>query len=280
MHPDSLEPDWQQLAGAVLAPPLEVTKAQRKSLSSIGHLVEKFTAACDRLLAKANDGFMPDLQPWMSPLTDHGTCALRGDGLLVCALSMTAEKFQLAPLLLPAPQADTAVEFWKRSHPDKAQALPPLLSFEPSPVNSTLWPALLRLRPLRDFWERELRRSAVENLLDILPNAWLFDPAPLPPGAVIPGLELASWTELAALRKSLRRFVFSSVTGEADNHLSLDETIHHATRHPKILMELTAPTPETTTIFSLYNKNNARVDWLGAIALTHDGIHHHFHRIE
>lgn len=58
------------------------------------------------------------------------------------------------------------------------------------------WWALLRLPALRDFWIAELRASHHAHLLHIVPQAWLLDPAPLPPGAVIAGLELADWRHL------------------------------------------------------------------------------------
>ncbi len=279
MDPNSPEPEWL----TKLAPPLELKKAQRKSLASIGHLVVKFIAACDRLRAKVSDGFMPELQPWLHPLADIKPRMLIGDGLIVGALQPTAGKFQLYPVIHPAPQAATAVEIWKRVFQDKAHALPPLLPFAETSVNSPLWLALLHLRPLRDFWERELRRSTVDGLLDILPKAWLFDPAPLPPGAVIPGLEIASWSELEALRESNRTFILTPVTDPPSLHQDLDDTINHAARPPKILIELSASTSDSIpfiSLFSLYNKTATRVDWLGAVAFTYDGTHHHLHRIE
>lgn len=58
------------------------------------------------------------------------------------------------------------------------------------------WTALLRLPALGSLWLRELRASHFEHLLQVLPQAWVVDAMPLPPGAVIPGLELPSWAAL------------------------------------------------------------------------------------
>lgn len=234
---------------------------------------------------------MPQLQPWLGPLAKHEPGALKVDSLFVCPLQLTDEKMRLHPLVLSAAHAATAVELWKRASPDKTEALPPLFSFAVESVNSPLWPALLRLRPLRDHWERELRRSAVQNLLQVLPTAWLLDPAPIPPGAVIPGLGLPSWSELAALRDSRRVFILASVDGDAspvilDDSLpeaewrqSLDAGLHAAAINPRILTELT-PTPYgEKNILSFYSKTGSRVNWLGALALTNDGSRDQLHRI-
>lgn len=68
-----------------------------------------------------------------------------------------------------------------------------------SPVSSPLWHALLHLPALRDFWTAELRASHYAHLLQIIPQAWCMDPAPLPPGTVIAGLGITGWEELPRL---------------------------------------------------------------------------------
>lgn len=280
MHPNSPEPPWLALADAMPAPPIELSKARRKILSSTGHHLERFAAACDRLRENVRVGFMPDLQAWLSPMDGMEPCSLKGDGLFINAMQLSAEKLLLHPTILPAPQAATAVDLWKRAFPDKDQVLPPPLFFAESSVNSPLWPALLRLRPLRDFWERELRRSAVENLLAILPEAWLFDPTPLPPGAVIPGLGLASWSELAARRESQRMSVFTPIIGAPGLSGAAGDSNNLESSHPKILTDFSSASSGAIMIVSYYSKIGARVDWSGAIALTNDRGQHHLHRIE
>jgi hypothetical protein len=63
-------------------------------------------------------------------------------------------------------------------------------------LNYPAWTALLRLPALRSAWMNELRASHFDHLLNLLPRTWLMDATPLPPGAVIPELEMASWAEL------------------------------------------------------------------------------------
>ncbi|MEN3943708.1 hypothetical protein WJU23_20580 [Prosthecobacter sp. SYSU 5D2] len=73
-------------------------------------------------------------------------------------------------------------------------------------VTSPLWHAMLHLPALRDFWTAELRASHYTHLLQMIPPAWCMDPAPLPPGTVIAGLDITSWAELPRLEASGRQF--------------------------------------------------------------------------
>jgi hypothetical protein len=79
-------------------------------------------------------------------------------------------------------------------------------------LNDPAWTALLRLPALRSAWMSDLRASHFEHLLHLLPPAWVMDTTPLPPGAVIPGLEIASWPELIRLRGTGREFQIGLTT--------------------------------------------------------------------
>jgi hypothetical protein len=50
--------------------------------------------------------------------------------------------------------------------------------------------ALLHHPALRSFWRGVLPPETLELLLGLIPPTWIVDPAPLPPHAVIPGLEI------------------------------------------------------------------------------------------
>ena len=43
---------------------------------------------------------------------------------------------------------------------------------------------------LEAFWRRELGKKTYPFLCEVIPQTWLLDPRPLPPHAVIPGLEI------------------------------------------------------------------------------------------
>lgn len=77
------------------------------------------------------------------------------------------------------------------------------MSPPPKPwIEEKLWFALFWLRPLADFWKRELGEKHFQALQKVIPRTWLMDPAPLPATAVYPGLEIQSWEEL---KKSSQR---------------------------------------------------------------------------
>lgn len=64
-------------------------------------------------------------------------------------------------------------------------------------VASPLEHALLHLPALRSFWRNELRQQHFAALTAIVPHAWLMDAAAIPPGAVIHGLGITAWDQLA-----------------------------------------------------------------------------------
>lgn len=67
-------------------------------------------------------------------------------------------------------------------------------------ARSPLEQALLHLPALRPFWSQELRQQHFAALRALVPQTWLLDPAPVPPGAVIQGLGVISWERAPQLR--------------------------------------------------------------------------------
>jgi hypothetical protein len=61
------------------------------------------------------------------------------------------------------------------------------------PLGLPLERALLHLPALRGFWRQELRQHHFDELRAIVPQAWVMDEAPLPPGGVIHDLGITSW---------------------------------------------------------------------------------------
>lgn len=73
-------------------------------------------------------------------------------------------------------------------------------------VNDPAWPALLHLPALQGFWSAEIRGSHLDHLRQITSRAWFMDPAPLPPGSVIAGLDIAAWPNLMRLKGQGRQW--------------------------------------------------------------------------
>lgn len=67
--------------------------------------------------------------------------------------------------------------------------------------------ALFWLRPLADFWQRELGDRNFAALQKVIPRTWLMDPQPLPPTGVYPGLEIHDWDELKKFSQRERGLV-------------------------------------------------------------------------
>jgi hypothetical protein len=74
-------------------------------------------------------------------------------------------------------------------------------------IEEKLWFALFWLRPLADFWIRELGEKHFVALQKVIPRTWLMDPRPLPPTGVYPGLEIQSWEELKKFSQRERELV-------------------------------------------------------------------------
>ncbi|MBP7948613.1 MAG: hypothetical protein KA004_03080 [Verrucomicrobiales bacterium] len=74
-------------------------------------------------------------------------------------------------------------------------------------LEEKLWLALFWSRPLRDLWRRELRENQRDELARIIPRSWIVDPAPVPHHAVIPGLDITTWEELAGFTQQERHLV-------------------------------------------------------------------------
>ena len=82
------------------------------------------------------------------------------------------------------------------------------MSPPPKPwIEEKLWFALFWLRPLADFWRRELGDRHFAALQKVIPRTWLMDPQPLPPTGVYPGLEIQSWDELEKFSQRERELI-------------------------------------------------------------------------
>jgi hypothetical protein len=79
---------------------------------------------------------------------------------------------------------------------------PPKPVFEEKMLFALLWN-----RNLRDFWRQELGEGFFNRLKQAVPYTWLVDPAPLPPHAAIPELNLTDWRQLKTLSQRERELI-------------------------------------------------------------------------
>ncbi len=88
---------------------------------------------------------------------------------------------------------------------------PPKPVFEEKMLFALLWN-----RNLQEFWRQELGEGFLKQLKKIVPYTWLVDPAPLPPHAAIPELNLTDWRQLKTLSQKERELILK-VSGFSAN---------------------------------------------------------------
>lgn len=87
--------------------------------------------------------------------------------------------------------------------------------FKPA-LEEKLWFALFWLKPLEEFWRRELGERTLLALRKVIPYTWLVDPEPLPRHAVLPRLEAHSWEEVGKFSQKQRNLILK-VSGFSPN---------------------------------------------------------------
>lgn len=88
---------------------------------------------------------------------------------------------------------------------------PPKPMFEEKMLFALLWN-----RNLQGFWRQELGEGFLSRLKKLVPYTWIIDPAPLPPHAAIPELNLTDWQQLKAMSQKERDLILK-VSGFSEN---------------------------------------------------------------
>jgi hypothetical protein len=268
------------LSRAVPGPACEIGKAQTASLRSLGHKLERFLSAREVVHRRiAQDDAFASLRPWLGE-DPTLPAILQGDGTFVTALVRSDAGVRIGSVMLPAEVAEPSLTLWRQTDPEAPKVLPPLVPTSPE-AQAPLWLALLRLRPLRSVWESVLRRDHFETLLQVFPDAWLLDPSPLPPGAVIPRLELSRWGEFPARQNGNERYVIAAsrtVDGAQELNGSMpasqwaeavEAALASSATEPRILVDL--PSTPDSWLFAFYEKRGSRVDAKGFLSLAKTG---------
>jgi len=167
-------------------------------------MVEGFRAIvgdrADVLVSKEAATYRPEMQ-YLSRVAGEGalrvheaeTYSVPGPG---ASLYRFFEHFDL-------PNIPTAPAIMQAVAEGTARITPP---FKPY-LEEKLWFALFWLRPLREFWRRELSEQHFLELQKVIPYTWILDPQTLPQHAVIPGLEIQSFEELKQFSQKQRELI-------------------------------------------------------------------------
>ena len=130
---------------------------------------------------------------------------------------------------------------------------PPKPIFEEKMLFALLWN-----RNLHHFWRQELGEGFLARLKKVIPYTWLVDPAPLPPHAAIPELNLTDWSQLKVLSQKERDLIlkvsgFSELAwgargvylgsdlSQADWSAAVDAALKNFERSPSVLQRYEKP---------------------------------------
>ncbi len=130
---------------------------------------------------------------------------------------------------------------------------PPKPVFEEKMLFALLWN-----RNLQGFWRQELGEGFFARLKKLVPYTWIVDPAPLPPQAAIPELNLTDWQQLKTLSQKERELILKvsgfsehawgargvflgSDLSHEDWARAVDEAIEQSDRSPRVLQRYHKP---------------------------------------
>jgi len=130
---------------------------------------------------------------------------------------------------------------------------PPIKPF----LEEKMWFALFWLKPLQEFWRRELGDKYFVKLQEVIPYSWLLDPTPLPQHAVIPRLEIHDWHEAGKFSQKERDLLLKvsgfSPLGWGSRGVSLGSDLAHSDWEKKIEHAL-ATFASSQTIMQKFHK--------------------------
>ena len=130
---------------------------------------------------------------------------------------------------------------------------PPKPIFEEKMLFALLWN-----RNLHGFWRQELGEGFLNRLKKLVPYTWIVDPAPLPPQAAIPELNLTDWRQLKTMSQKERELILKvsgfsahawgargvflgSDLSHEDWGRAVDDAIQHFAESPRVIQRYHKP---------------------------------------
>ena len=151
------------------------------------------------VVSEESAGYRPEME-WLAKELGGARFTLVDAAFDQCAEGAAVYRFFELFDLANVPAAKRLFELAAQQH---IRLTPP-----PKPIfEEKLLFALLWNRNLRSYWRQELGESFLNRLLQLVPYTWVVDPAPLPPHAAIPELNLTDWQQLKILSQRDRELV-------------------------------------------------------------------------
>lgn len=105
--------------------------------------------------------------------------------------------------LFDVPNVKNAFEIFERAEKGELfVTAAPKAFFEEKMLFALLWN-----RNLREFWRQQLGEGFLRRMLELTPMTWVVDPAPMPPHAAIPQLEITQWEQLKSFSQRERDLI-------------------------------------------------------------------------
>jgi hypothetical protein len=193
-------------------------------------MIEGFLAAVGNgatvLVSKEAETYRPEMQ-WMSRASDGAITVADAETYDPETATHNPQPLYRFFELFDLPNLPSIGAIQDAVAEGRATITPPIKPF----LEEKLWFALFWMRPLRDFWRRELTERHFLELQKHIPYTWILDPTPLPQHAVIPGLEINRWQELAQFSQKHRDLVLKisgfSEIGWGSRSVSIGSDLPH-----------------------------------------------------
>jgi len=174
-------------------------------LGGAGGMLEGFSKVLpsgEILISQESSTYRPEMEWLASRLSSfHGSSSWR-----VSDVSMRSAwdgDFYRFFELFDLPDIPCAEGLFRDASAGRARITPP----PKAQLEEKLWMGLFWMAPLRSFWLRQLGERGVRSLRKWFPYTWILDPAPLPPHAVHPRLEIQDWSEMAEFSQKQRELI-------------------------------------------------------------------------
>lgn len=151
------------------------------------------------VISKESETYVPEME-WIANEIDPNRFQVRDAHFHDFAPADSVYRFFE---LFDVPNVKNAFDIFERAERKELFVTPPAKAFlEEKMLFTLLWN-----RNLREFWRQQLGDAFLKRMLELTPYTWLVDPAPLPPHAAIPGLEITDWQQLKTFSQRERDLV-------------------------------------------------------------------------
>lgn len=171
-------------------------------------MVEGFAAAFpqeDILISRESGDYQPEMEWLVGKLNERSSGFPRR---VMNPWNLTPNELHGSSIyrffeLFDLDQVDLSFEMLRMAEMGEMSFTPPLKAF----LEEKLWLVLFHNPALQSWWEQALSPEHIALLRRCIPQGWLVDPAPLPPHAVLPGLNVHTWDEVQRFGSKQRELV-------------------------------------------------------------------------